>query len=100
MNRLVPTNYYTTPTQHFEDIGASLIIWANHNMRAAITAMKQVSQQVRLKARSVVRVHERSFAPPMAAAAAATLDLQGSALTRRREEHHQRQGGVPIARHG
>lgn len=37
---IVPTKYYKTPTAHFRDIGISLIIWANHNMRAALSAMQ------------------------------------------------------------
>lgn len=43
---LVPTNYYTTPTDHFRELGASLIIWANHNMRVAVSAMREVSKQI------------------------------------------------------
>jgi len=36
---IVPTKYYTTPTDKFRKWGASLVIWANHNMRASVTAM-------------------------------------------------------------
>ncbi|WNJ98774.1 phosphoenolpyruvate mutase [Thalassospiraceae bacterium LMO-JJ14] len=43
---LVPTKYYATPTETFEEAGASLIIWANHNMRAAITAMRETSNRI------------------------------------------------------
>ena len=43
---IVPTKYYQTDTQHFRDIGISLVIWANHNMRAAVTAFKETSQQI------------------------------------------------------
>lgn len=43
---IVPTKYYGTPTQHFRDAGINLIIWANHNMRAAISAMRETSQQI------------------------------------------------------
>lgn len=43
---IVPTKYYATPTQHFRDAGINLIIWANHNMRAAISAMRETSQQI------------------------------------------------------
>lgn len=39
---IVPTKYYTTPTDHFRDIGVSLVIWANHQMRASIKAMQTV----------------------------------------------------------
>lgn len=43
---IVPTKYYGTPTQHFRDAGVNLIIWANHNMRAAISAMRETSQKI------------------------------------------------------
>ena len=43
---IVPTKYYATPTQHFHDAGINLIIWANHNMRAAISSMRETSQQI------------------------------------------------------
>ncbi len=43
---LVPTKYYTTPTSLFEEEGASMVIWANHNMRAAITAMREATNRI------------------------------------------------------
>ena len=43
---LVPTKYFTTPTDSFEEAGASLVIWANHNMRAAITAMRETTNRI------------------------------------------------------
>ncbi|MEL0022547.1 MAG: phosphoenolpyruvate mutase, partial [Rickettsiales bacterium] len=43
---IVPTKYYATPTQHFRDAGINLIIWANHNLRAAISAMRETSRQI------------------------------------------------------
>jgi phosphoenolpyruvate phosphomutase len=43
---IVPTKYYSTPTQLFREIGVSTVIWANHNCRAAITAMQQVSRKI------------------------------------------------------
>ena len=43
---IVPTKYYSTPTQHFRDINISTIIWANHNFRAAINIMKETSKQI------------------------------------------------------
>ena len=44
---IVPTMYHRTPTQTFRDAGVSMVIWANHNMRAAITAMRSVSRAIR-----------------------------------------------------
>lgn len=44
---IVPTTYHRTPTRVFRDAGVSLAIWANHNMRAAVAAMRSVSRRVR-----------------------------------------------------
>ena len=43
---LVPTKYYTTPTDDFAAAGASMVIWANQNMRAAITAMRETTNRI------------------------------------------------------
>ena len=43
---IVPTKYYSTPTQFFRDVGVSGVIWANHNCRSAITAMQQTSKKI------------------------------------------------------
>jgi len=43
---IVPTKYYTVPTDHWKDIGISVVIWANHNLRAAISAMQTASAQI------------------------------------------------------
>jgi phosphoenolpyruvate phosphomutase len=43
---IAPTKYFTTPTQHFKEIGVSTVIWANHNLRASIAAMQKTSQQI------------------------------------------------------
>ena len=43
---IVPTKYYTTPTDRFRELGISTIIWANHNMRACVNAMQSVTKQI------------------------------------------------------
>jgi len=43
---IVPTTYYQTPTEAFKEAGASLVIWANHNIRAGISAMREVSRRI------------------------------------------------------
>ncbi|MDP6705758.1 MAG: phosphoenolpyruvate mutase [Alphaproteobacteria bacterium] len=43
---IVPTKYYATPTEAFRDAGISLAIWANHNLRASIAAMRDVSHRI------------------------------------------------------
>ena len=44
---IVPTKYYATPTEEFRAAGISLAIWANHNLRASISAMQEVCRQIR-----------------------------------------------------
>jgi len=41
---IVPTKYYSTPTDVFRDAGFSLAIWANHLLRAAIVAMRDCAE--------------------------------------------------------
>ena len=43
---IVPTTYYATPTQRFRDADVSMVIWANHNLRAALSAMRDVSRRI------------------------------------------------------
>jgi len=43
---IVPTKYYTTPTETFRSWGVNLVIWANHNMRASVKAMQDVSRAI------------------------------------------------------
>ena len=58
---IVPTMYHRTPTRTFRDAGVSMVIWANHNMRAAVSAMRQVSKAIR-ESESLVEV-ESEIAP-------------------------------------
>lgn len=43
---IVPTKYFSTPTQTFRDMGVATVIWANHNLRAAVSAMQYTSQEI------------------------------------------------------
>lgn len=43
---IVPTKYYITPTDRYREAGISIAIWANHNLRAAISAMRETSRQI------------------------------------------------------
>jgi len=43
---IVPTMYYNTPTSVFEEIGVSVVIWANHLLRSSINAMQQTATQI------------------------------------------------------
>jgi len=43
---IVPTMYYATPTEEFEAAGVSLVIWANHLVRASVAAMQATARQI------------------------------------------------------
>ncbi len=43
---IVPTTYFDTPTDIWRKAKVSLVIWANHNLRASITAMREVSARI------------------------------------------------------
>jgi len=55
---IVPTKYYTLPTQTIKDWGVSTVIWANHNMRSCITAMQQTTKQI-FDDQSLINVEKR-----------------------------------------
>lgn len=43
---IVPTKYYSTPTERFSELGVSMIIWANHLLRASIKAMQETAARI------------------------------------------------------
>lgn len=43
---IVPTKYYSTPTDVFREAGISLIIWANHLIRGAVAQMQAIAQNI------------------------------------------------------
>lgn len=43
---IVPTKYYSTPTEIFREAGISTVIWANHLIRASASAMQAVAKQI------------------------------------------------------
>ncbi len=43
---IVPTIYYSTPTDIFRNANISLVIWANHMIRAAVAAMEKISADI------------------------------------------------------
>lgn len=55
---IVPTKYYSTPTDKFRELGVSLVIWANHTLRGSITAMQKVCQQI-AKDQSLINVEDK-----------------------------------------
>src|SRR3990170_8161224 len=55
---IVPTKYYSIPTEHFKKIGISTIIWANHNIRTAIKGMQETSARI-FKEQSLINVESK-----------------------------------------
>ncbi len=43
---IVPTKYYSTPTEAFRRAKISLVIWANHLIRSAVSAMQATAQHI------------------------------------------------------
>ena len=43
---VVPTKYYSTPTQVLDEAGFSIAIWANHMIRSSIKAMQESAKQI------------------------------------------------------
>jgi phosphoenolpyruvate phosphomutase len=90
---IVPTTYHSTPTSLFRQAGISTVIWANHNLRAAITAMRETCRQIwedesvrdvegrvasvqeifRLVGNAELEAAERRYLPGRATAAAVVL---------------------------
>jgi phosphoenolpyruvate phosphomutase len=58
---IVPTKYYNTPTWMFKEFHISLVIWANHLMRASIKAMQGTAEEI-FNSQSIVSV-EHEIAP-------------------------------------
>lgn len=61
---IVPTKYYKTPTDTFRDLGVSLAIWANHNMRTCVQAMQAVTKEI-YENQSLKGVEEKNMVVPV-----------------------------------
>jgi phosphoenolpyruvate phosphomutase len=55
---IVPTKYYSTPTEVFREHGIDLVIWANHMIRANISAMQATARTI-FETESLVEVEGR-----------------------------------------
>ena len=55
---IVPTKYYSTPTEVFREHGIAMVIWANHLIRANITAMQATARSI-FETESLVDVEGR-----------------------------------------
>ncbi len=65
---IVPTMYYSTPVEVFEEAGVSLVIWANHLLRASITIQQQTAAKIfaersLMSVRGQDRLGERGLPP-------------------------------------
>ncbi len=69
---IVPTKYFSTPTEVFRDARISVAIWANHMLRAAVYAMEQISAHIKAE-ESVADVEHRI------ASVSHIFELQGAA---------------------
>ncbi len=58
---IVPTRYYSTPTEVFRQAGISTVIWANHLIRAAASAMQSVAKEI-FETQTLVNVEDRIVA--------------------------------------
>ncbi|AXU94737.1 phosphoenolpyruvate mutase [Erwinia persicina] len=43
---IVPTKYYSTPTELYRDLKISTVIWANHSLRASVVAIENITKKI------------------------------------------------------
>ena len=55
---IVPTKYYSTPTEVFRKAGISTVIWANHLVRSSTSAMQSVAKEI-YESQTLVNVEDR-----------------------------------------
>jgi phosphoenolpyruvate phosphomutase len=55
---IVPTKYYSTPTNVFREANISVCIWANHQMRAAISAMQKTTETI-FREQSLINIEDK-----------------------------------------
>ena len=55
---IVPTRYYSTPTDVFRRAGINLVIWANHMVRSATSAMQSVAKEI-FESQTLVNIEDR-----------------------------------------
>ena len=83
---IVPTTYYSTPTDIFRNANISLVIWANHMVRAAVASMEKISTDIYTN-ESVTDV-EDNIAPVKK-----LFSLQGTAELSKAQERYLRPKG-------
>lgn len=83
---IVPTKYYTVPTDHFRELGIGLVIWANHNLRSIIPAMRLTSESI-FKLESLMGVEDRI------ATVSEVFSIQGNNELEEDEKKYQPESG-------
>jgi phosphoenolpyruvate phosphomutase len=84
---IVPTKYYTTPTEVFREAGFKIVIWANHLMRSALATMQATARQI-FQDESLMNVEEK------VAPLADVFRLQGEHELEQAEKAYLPQGGA------
>jgi len=84
---IVPTKYYTTPTDVFREAGFKIVIWANHLMRSALATMQATAKQI-FQDQSLMNVEEK------VAPLADVFRLQGEHELEQAEKAYLPQGGA------
>jgi phosphoenolpyruvate phosphomutase len=87
---LVPTKYYATPTEVFEQADISLVIWANHMIRTCISAMQATAANIH-ETRSLVESEGRI------ATVSEIFRLQGADELLEAEQRYARGGNHPVS---
>jgi phosphoenolpyruvate phosphomutase len=87
---IVPTKYYATPTEVFEQAGVSLVIWANHMIRSCITALQTTAANIQ-DTRSLVESEGRI------ATVSEIFRLQGADELLEAEKRYARGGSHPVS---
>jgi phosphoenolpyruvate phosphomutase len=84
---IVPTKYYTTPTDVFREAGFKVVIWANHLMRSALATMQATAKQI-FQDQSLMNVEEK------VAPLADVFRLQGESELEQAEKAYLPRGGA------
>ena len=87
---IVPTKYYSTPTEVFRNAGFNVAIWANHLVRSAIKAMQNTAALL-MEQESLVNVEERVVT------VAEVFRIQGDDELREAEKRYLPTRGAPTA---
>jgi len=87
---IVPTKYYSTPTDRFRELGISMIIWANHLLRASVKAMQETAVRIQAE-ESLVNIEGKVVT------VSEIFRLQGDNELRLMEERYLPLRGKPIS---